>query len=115
MTAAFLLLSSAVVYAQSGNSVISGTVKDASDAAIPNAKIQIANIDTGVKQETTSNQDGLYRIPALVPGSYRVEADAAGFDHLSRGPIVVQVSQTLALDLTLQVGQHSTAITVADD
>src|SRR3954469_14794420 len=115
LIAAALLLSSAVLYAQSGNSVISGTVKDASDAAIPNVKIQIANIDTGVKQETTSNQDGIYRIPALVPGNYRVEADASGFDHLSRGPIVVQVSQTLALDLTLQVGQHSTAITVADD
>jgi Carboxypeptidase regulatory-like domain/TonB-dependent Receptor Plug Domain/TonB dependent receptor len=114
LIAAALLLGTATLYAQSGNSTISGAVKDASDAAIPDAKIQIVNIDTGVKVETTSNQDGIYRIPALVPGNYRVEADATGFDHLSRSPIVVQVSQTLALDLVLKVGQHSTAITVED-
>jgi hypothetical protein len=114
LIAATLLLGTAALYAQSGNSTISGAVKDASDAAIPDAKIQIVNIDTGVKVETTSNQDGIYRIPALVPGNYRVEADAAGFDHLSRSPIVVQVSRTLALDLVLKVGQHSTAITVED-
>ena len=108
------LLTFPSLYAQSGNSTISGTVKDASDAAIPAARILIDNVDTGVRQQTASNETGIYRISALVPGSYRLEVDAAGFDHLSRGPIVVQVSQSVALDLVLQVGQQSTAVTVEE-
>src|SRR4051794_11897041 len=98
---------STALYAQSGNSTISGTVKDASEAVVPDARIQIVNVETGVKSETTSNASGLYRISSLVPGSYKIEADATGFDHLTRGPIVVQVSQTLALDLIVQIGQQS--------
>src|SRR5215467_14658027 len=109
-----LVLFAAQLYAQSGNSAISGAVKDASDAVIPNAKIQIVNIDTGVKQETTSNEAGLYRVGALVPGTYRIETDAAGFDHLARGPITLQVSQSLGVDLVLQVGQQSAQVTVED-
>ena len=108
------LLTFPSLYAQSGNSTISGTVKDASDAVIPAARILIVNVDTGVRQQTASNETGIYRISALVPGSYRLEVDAAGFDHLSRGPIVVQVSQSVALDLVLQVGQQSTAVTVEE-
>src|SRR5438270_12061880 len=94
-----LLFSAALIHAQSGNSTISGTIKDASDAAVPAAKIRVVNVETGVAVDTTSNADGLYRVPALVPGNYRIEADAAGFDHLTRGPVVVHVSQTVALDL----------------
>ena len=109
-----LLLWSVSAFAQSGDSAISGTVRDASEAGVPNAIIQIVKIDTGVRLRTTSNQAGLYRLPSLVPGSYRIEADAPGFDRLTRGPIVVQVSQTVALDLLLQVGGQSTAVTVED-
>jgi hypothetical protein len=79
------------------SSTISGTVKDASEAAIPAARVKITNLDTGVQLETVGNSAGLYRAAALVPGRYRIEADATGFDHLSRGPVTLQVSQTLAL------------------
>jgi hypothetical protein len=114
LTLIALALSTASLYAKSGNSTISGTVKDASEAVVPDARIKIVNVDTGVKSETTSNADGLYRVSSLVPGSYRLEADAAGFDHLTRGPIVVQVSQTVALDLIVQVGQQSASVNVVD-
>jgi Carboxypeptidase regulatory-like domain len=103
-----------LAYSQSGNSTIAGTIKDASNAAIPNTRVRVINVETGVQVETTSNEDGLYRVSSLIPGSYRVEAEATGFDHLTRGPLVVQVSQTVALDLTLQVGQQSTSVNVVD-
>src|SRR5262249_45997146 len=108
------LIGVAAAFAQSGNSTISGGVKDASNAAVPEAKVKVTNVETGVQVDTVSNADGVYRVPALVPGRYRVEADAAGFDHLTRGPIVVQVSQTVALDLVLQVGQQATTVNVVD-
>ncbi len=99
-----LALFASLTFGQSGNSTISGSVKDASESAIPAARVKITNLDTGVRFETVTNSAGLYRAGALVPGSYRVEADSAGFDHLTRGPFTLQVSQTLALDLTLASG-----------
>ena len=72
-----------LVHAQSGNSTISGTIRDASDAVVANAKVQITNVETGVQASVLSNEAGLYRVGSLVPGPYRVEADAVGFDHLT--------------------------------
>src|SRR5450432_1207973 len=100
-------IAAAVMVAQSGNSSISGLVKDPADAAVAGAKVKITNLDTGVHVETATNEVGLYRAAALVPGSYRIEVDAVGFDRLTRGPVTIQISQTLALDLTVQLGQQS--------
>ena len=105
---------SVTVWAQSGSSVLTGNVKDATGAAIPNAAIKIRNVESGSQTETITNDAGLYRAGALLPGTYQIEADVAGFDHLSRGPIVLQVSQTLAIDLTLQVGQQNQTVDVVE-
>jgi hypothetical protein len=107
-------LSTSLALAQSGNSTISGSVKDASEAAVPMARVKITNVETGVQFDSVTNSAGLYRAGALVPGSYRIEADAAGFDHLTRGPLTLQVSQTLAVDLTLQVGQQNATVNVVE-
>jgi hypothetical protein len=108
------LLAVAVLFAQSGNSVISGSVKDPSETPIPNVHIKLVNLETGTQFDTVTNETGLYRATALVPGNYRVEADSPGFEHLTRSPIVVQVSQTVALDLTLSIGKQDQSITVTE-
>ena len=45
----------------------------------------------------------MFRIGALVPGNYQLQAELPGFNRLTRGPLVLQVSQTLAIDLQLEV------------
>jgi len=100
--------------AQSGTSVVSGIVKDATDALIPGAVVKIINLGTGIQLKTATNESGLYHIGAVVPGSYRLEVEAAGFDPLKREPVRVEVSQTVTLDLILQVGQQSETITVVE-
>jgi hypothetical protein len=104
----------ALVQGQSGNSIISGNVKDATDAPVAGAKVVVTNQETGTRLDTVTNDAGLYRAPALVPGNYRVEVDAVGFDHLTRGPVTVQVSQTLAVDLVLQVGKQAESVSVVE-
>ncbi|MEQ1948519.1 MAG: carboxypeptidase regulatory-like domain-containing protein [Bryobacteraceae bacterium] len=111
---AIFLLAASAAFAQSGNSVISGSVKDASGLAIPAAKIKIANRDSGVQVETVTNEEGLYRFAALVPGGYQLDVAADGFDRVSRGPVTLQISQTLALDFTLQVGAQSQTVQVTE-
>ncbi len=103
-----------LAWSQSGNSTISGSINDATGAPVPDAAVTVINIDSGVKLATITNQVGLYRIGALVPGKYRVEAQAQGFDRLARGPLSLQVGQTVAIDLTLTVGKQSETVTVTE-
>ena len=101
-------------FAQAGSSTITGTVKDPTDAAIPGVRVRAVNIDTGVEVDTITNEDGVFRITALVPGNYTVHAELPGFSKLTRGPLTLQVSQTIAIDLPLQIGEVESTIRITD-
>jgi Carboxypeptidase regulatory-like domain/TonB-dependent Receptor Plug Domain len=101
-------------FGQAGNSSITGTVKDATDASIPGVTITLSNLDTGIQLETLTNEVGLFRIGALVPGNYQVQAELSGFNRVTRGPLVLQVSQTLAIDLQREVGQVSETVEITE-
>src|SRR2546425_698784 len=99
---------------QTGTSVITGTVLDATGGAIPGVDVTLVNQDTGAKVQTLTNDTGSYRFSALPPGAYRIEAELPGFLRMSRGPLTLQVSQTLAIDLTLQVGPIGQTVDVTE-
>ncbi|MBS1857453.1 MAG: TonB-dependent receptor [Acidobacteria bacterium] len=103
---------SAGLYAQEYRATITGTVTDPSGAAIPNASVKAVNSATNSTHETKTSGDGVYTLPLLEPGVYRVDATAAGFQTLSRTSITLAVGQRLNLPMQLAVGQASTEITV---
>jgi hypothetical protein len=100
------------ILAQSGSSVITGIVKDSTGGALPGAVVRIANEETGVASETTTNGEGAYRFSALVPGRYRLEVDLSGFESVSRQAVTLTVDQTLALDVTLGIARQSEEVKV---
>jgi Carboxypeptidase regulatory-like domain/TonB-dependent Receptor Plug Domain len=106
------VLPPASLFAQSGTSTIAGLVTDASGAAAPGAVVRVINEDTRVPLETVTNGEGAYRVSALVPGKYRVEVTLNGFAPAVRSPIVLEVGQTLAVDITLNVEVHTEAVAV---
>ncbi|MDP9050568.1 MAG: carboxypeptidase regulatory-like domain-containing protein [Acidobacteriota bacterium] len=95
----------------SGGSV-SGTIKDATQAVVPNASVSIENVDTGVKHEQTSNRDGEYVVPNLQPGNYTISCSAAGFSKAVLKGIAVGVGSELVIDLTMTLGQVTNTISV---
>jgi hypothetical protein len=101
-------------FGQTGNSIITGTVKDPTQALIPGVAITVSNLDTGIQVETLTNEVGLFRVGALVPGNYILQAELPGFSRLTRGPLVLQVSQTLAIDLQLEVGQVTETVQITE-
>src|SRR5215471_15782076 len=103
-----------IAAAQSGTSTISGTVKDPTGAAVPSAKITVVDEQTGVTQASASNESGIFRLGSLLPGSYRVEIEADGFQKLVRGPVTLEVGQIISLDLALQVGNMSETVNVTE-
>jgi len=98
--------------AQTATGTIQGTVTDVTGAVVPGATVTIENTKTGVKQSITSNSQGNFLQPYLIPGDYRVTVQQAGFEkHVTSG-IRLSVQQTVALDIALKVGEVSTAVEV---
>ena len=105
----FVICVAAPAVAQTGSSTISGIVKDATGAPLPGATVMVVNEATGIAVDTFSNDQAIYRVTALVPGTYRVEITVQGFQPGIFRPIVLEVGQTLAVDVTLQLErQHET-------
>lgn len=100
--------------AQSGTSTISGTVTDATGSAVPASKVTITNEETGATQSLLTNESGLFRAGSLVPGAYRVEVEATGFQKLLRKPINLEVGQVVALELRLELGTATETVTVTE-
>ena len=61
-------------------SAISGQITDQSGAPIPGADVSISNAGTGMKRSVETGDDGRFHFPQLTPGTYAVEASAAGFE-----------------------------------
>ena len=93
---------------------ISGTVLDPSGAVIPEVTVVIRNLETGLRQTTTTNSDGFFTLSALPSGHYQIEAHHPGFRPLIRSGLFLAADTTLEVDLRLELGAQSTAVTVAE-
>lgn len=105
-------LFAAPLVAQSPNGSISGIVHDPSGAVIAGAEILVANDATGVQSSTTTNNEGIYVVPSLLPGSYRLQVSKIGFKTLIKPDIVLSVQDALAISFTLPLGAVSEIVTV---
>ena len=103
---------SALASAQTFGS-IQGVVQDPSGAFIPNASVTVTNTATGVVRTSTTNADGAYSFPDLVPGNYNVQVVATGFSTSTKQDILLQVQQAARVDFALTVGQATESIEVA--
>ena len=107
------LVACAPVFAQSsaGGGTILGTVKDATGAAIPGAKVTVTHLESGVATATVANQDGYFSTPTLKIGKYKVRVEAAGMKNWE-GELLLETGRTAAVEPVLSVGQVSETITV---
>jgi len=113
--AAILFLFAVPVHAQLPTGTILGTVKDASGGLVPNATITVRNAGTGLVRTATTESDGQFRIPALAVGTYEVKVENAGFKTESQTGLVLDVSQELVLNFTLQVGSSEQQVQVTGE
>ncbi|MCU1257186.1 MAG: TonB-dependent receptor, plug, partial [Bryobacterales bacterium] len=95
-------------------SEISGRILDPSRSALSGAKVTLTRTDTGYQRSTLSSQEGYYGFPLLAPGSYEIAAERDGFQTQTRAGITVQTGVISTVDLQLQVGSVSQAVTVTE-
>ncbi|MDQ2841268.1 MAG: carboxypeptidase-like regulatory domain-containing protein [Acidobacteriota bacterium] len=98
--------------AQTADATLTGYVTDPSGSAIPNAKVSLKNAGTQASVVTTTNQDGFYNFSYVVPGTYQLSVEAAGFQREVHPDITVSVGLSVRTDFAMQVGQTQQSVTV---
>lgn len=98
--------------AQSPNGTINGQVVDPSNGVIVGADILVINDVTGVKYSGKTNDDGIYVMPNLPPGPYRLQVSKVGFKTLIKPDIVLNIQDALSINFTLPVGAVFDSVTV---
>jgi hypothetical protein len=111
--AACLALCAMVAFGQGDRGTITGTISDPAGAVVPNAVIEARNTATGTVYNGATTETGNYTFAGLPFGVYEVSVAVPGFKKFIRQNLTVQVAQTLRVDITLEVGSASEAVTVS--
>ena len=108
-----LSLSSVAAFAQAVYGSIVGNVTDSTGAAIPKAKITIADVNKGVTFTTTSNESGNYSQTHLIVGTYEVRVEAPGFDTFVQKNVTVEVDSSVQVNAQLTLGKVGEVVNVS--
>ncbi|HYL35048.1 MAG TPA: TonB-dependent receptor [Bryobacteraceae bacterium] len=109
----FCLLASTALFAQFETSEVLGTVRDASGSAVPKASVTLTNQGTGIQVKASTNDNGAYDFFEVKAGRYTVTVEASGFSKATASDIVVAVGSRQRVDMSLQVGVVTEAVTVS--
>src|SRR5437016_4131556 len=107
-----IFLSVSAGLAQQITGSITGTVADPSGAAVAGAAVRLTNMGTGAVQASSSNSTGDFRFLLLPPGNYTLEATVAGFKTFRQERIIVEVDRSVAVPVSLQLGQVGDTVEV---
>jgi len=92
---------------------ITGRITDSTDRVVPDASVDLANVDTGIEKTAASNDQGYYTLPLLNPGRYRMTVRKDGFQTINRPEFALETGQVARMDFALQVGVIAESVTVS--
>ncbi len=100
--------------AQFEDGSVTGTIRDASGAAVAHARVVVTNIGTAATTQVETNDSGDYDVPSLRVGQYKITAEAEGFSSAVADNITVSVGARQHIDLALNAGAATTSVEVSD-
>ena len=104
---------SSLLFGQGGaNATILGTITDSSGAVVPNAKIDVTNVDTNATSHAQSTSSGDFTAPFLTPGTYKLTVQAPGFQKAVTEALTLVVGQQLRVNVSLRPGAVSEVVEV---
>ncbi len=109
----FLICLSA--FSQSNQGTIQGGIFDQTGGAIAGATVSVIDMARGVTRSLTTDAAGEYVAPSLLPGTYTVRAESKGFRTTEHSGVLVEVGQTIRVDLTVQPGEQTQTVTVTGE
>jgi len=106
------LLAGALVWAQTFQGGVRGTIQDTSGAAIAVAKVTLTDEATGIARSTVTGSGGEYSFSAVVPATYTVSIEKPGFNKLDKKGVIVSTQEFLIVDLKMSVGDVTQSVNV---
>ncbi len=100
-----------LLFGQQLTGSVEGTIKDSTGAVIPDASVELANLDTGIAQSASSGSEGTYRFNSVKPGAYKITASLKGFKTVSQN-FNVELNKSVKLDFVLTVGEITDQVVV---
>src|ERR1700733_14092388 len=104
-----------MVFAQTYQGRILGSVTDSSGAVVSGAKVTITNTATGISRTLTANEAGEYNAPNLEPGPYTVIVEASSFKRAERTGLQLEVAKDVRVDIKLEAGAVNETVTVSEE
>jgi hypothetical protein len=113
--AAFVVLLTTALVAQTFRGTILGTVTDASGAVVSGASVKVHNVNTGQDRTTQTSADGSYTVSELQIGTYDVSISQSGFQTSVTNSVTVDVGSERRVDFALKPGQVTEKVEVSGD
>ena len=83
-TTVILLMAAALLFGQGERATFDGTITDPSGSSVPGATVKATNVATNVEIQATTNASGIYRLPYMPSGTYKISVTAPGFKSARR-------------------------------
>ncbi|MGH9844602.1 MAG: carboxypeptidase-like regulatory domain-containing protein, partial [Blastocatellia bacterium] len=112
--ALLILLSAGLSKAQTSSATLQGAVTDPQGQVIPGAKVSVQSPATGLQRQAVTNEAGLYVVNFLPVGGYNVTVEARSFKQARLENITLEIGQTRALDVALEIGTVEQTVTIVD-
>jgi hypothetical protein len=110
-----VLIFAQAISAQETRGNIRGVVTDPNRASVAGASVKIVDTSRGTTTNLTTNDDGFYQANYLIPSTYQIIVEANGFKKTIRENVVLQINQTLSIDVMLEVGGNQETVTVTSE
>ena len=106
------LLGATTAFAQSSMGTVVGTVSDPSGGVVPGASVTLTSVDTSISSTRVTNDSGYFTFINVRPGNYELTIELTGFSMAKVPSFAVGVNETVARNVSLQVGAATETVTV---
>src|ERR1700723_423561 len=115
LAALTVLVLSVPLFSQSYTSRILGSVHDKSDAVMVGVSVVITDVQRDLSRTVVTDDAGEFVAPDLLPGIYKISAQAKGFKSYARTNVQLEVATDLRVDIVLEPGETTQTVTVTEE
>src|SRR5262245_16155561 len=108
----FGLLLFVLLFLSGPTATLTGRITDPSGSVIGGVKVQATNVETNVTVSGETNEEGIYTIPNLPPGTYRVIVQKFVFGTIVKPDVELHVQDVIALNFSMELGSLAESVTV---
>jgi hypothetical protein len=101
--------------AQEFRATVTGRVSDPAGLAMPGVTVTATNTQTNETATAVSNSEGVYALPFLRPGIYKVTAELQGFNKYEQDKVQLELGQQRTINIPLAVGAVTEVVTVVSE